>query len=330
MTYHKEISVIKKKLLVEEAEIFDYHDTPLEKLCNPLFVYYKALIKNNSDIYKIDPNFFFFNNTRTVNAWAQATKGNTVISINIGTINGLKETFLDKDELTETIFGNPICQLVELFKDKNNSVMEFMYNSANIFLINHEIGHLIQNNEKSERRLSESIEEQKDFKVENHIYEVDSDVFSAMKLSQDIYQIWEGFDEAHNSFGFLFDLISLALAAIGIFKLFNLNAESEMYYKEKSHPHVAVRYTVIQEIMVDYIFHIHGSKASDDYKDRIMLNSLAIIEALNKYNKDSFFENFAKITIDNADEIEKYSKFLIQAITENENCAYYKLKRIKE
>jgi len=329
MTYQEEISEIIQKQLVDKDEIFNYLETPLENLCKPLFRYYKALIKNNSDIYRIEPNYFFFNNTRTINAWAQAKANGTIISINIGTINGLKETFLDNDNLTEKIFGSPIHQLSELLKSKNSSVMEFMYNSANIFLINHEIGHLIQKNEESERRLSESIESLGDFKIQKHIFEVDSDVFSAMKLSQDIHQIWKGFDAAYSSDGFLYDLISLALAAIGVFKLFNLNAENDIYYKEKSHPHVAVRFTIIMEVMVDYIFHINDSTPSDDYKDRIMANSLSIIEALNKYHKDSFFHNFARITIDNSEEIEKYSKYLLLAITEEKNSAYCKLKAFK-
>lgn len=330
MTYLKEISEIIQNQLVDKGEIFNYHETPLENLCKPIFHYYKTLIKNNSDIYRIEPNYFFFNNTRTINAWAQSKENCTIISVNIGTVNGLKETFLDNDNVTVKIFGSPILQLIELFKDKNSSVMEFMYNSANIFLINHEIGHLIQKNADSERRLSESIEDVNDFKIQKHIFEVDSDVFSAMKLSQDIYQIWKGFDDTYNSEGFLYDLISLALAAIGVFKLFNLNAESGIYYKEKSHPHVTVRYNIIQEVMVDYIFHINGSTPSDEYKDRIMENSLGMIQALNKYHKDPFFDNFARITIDNSEEIEKYSKFLLLAISEEKNSAYCKLKGLKE
>jgi len=330
MTYSKEISEIIQNQLVDKGEIFIYHETPLEKLCNPLFHYYKTLIKNNSDIYGIEPNYFFFNNTRTINAWAQSKENCTIISVNIGTVNGLKETFLDNDNMTDRIFGSPIHQLSVLFKDKNSSVMEFMYNSANIFLINHEIGHLIQYNEDSERRLSESIEDVNDFNIQKYIFEVDSDVFSAMKLSQDIYQIWEDFDETYNSEGFLYDLISLALAAIGVFKLFNLNAESGIYYKEKSHPHVAVRYIIILEIMVDYVCHISGFTPSEEHKDRIMENSLALIQALNKYHKDSFFDDFARITIDNSEEIEKYSKFLLLAISDEKNSAYCKLKAFKE
>lgn len=330
MTYNKEISEIIGNKLVDIDEIFNYHQTPLEYLCQPLFHYYKALIKNNSDIYNIDPNFFFFNNTRTINAWAQVKEKSTIVSINIGTINGLKETFLDNDKLTEEIFGSPIHQISELFKNKKSSVMEFMYNSANIFLINHEIGHLIQKNGETERRLNESIEELNDFKIQKHIFEVDSDVFSAMKLSQDIYRIWEGFDESYNSEGFLYDLISLALAAIGVFKLFNLNAESGIYYQEKSHPHVAVRYIIVMEVMVDFIFHINGSTPSDKYKDGIMTNSFEIIEALNKYRKDSFFDDFVRIVIDNSEEIEKYSKFLLSAISEEEKSAYCKLKAFKK
>jgi hypothetical protein len=58
--YKKETSELLQKELVIADSIFDYFETPLEKLCNSLFLYYKKLIDNNSDLYKIvEPNYFF-------------------------------------------------------------------------------------------------------------------------------------------------------------------------------------------------------------------------------------------------------------------------------
>jgi len=100
--------------------------------------------------------------------------------------------------------------------------MEFMYYSAIIFLINHEIGHLIQNNGEEEKNFDESIQDSKEFNIKNHIFEVDSDIFASMKLTQDIHEVWRKFDDKYRTVGFLCDLISLATSAIGIFKFFNL------------------------------------------------------------------------------------------------------------
>lgn len=330
MSYNEEICEIVKNKLVNSDEIFNYFETPFESLCNPLYLYYKKLIQNNSDLYNIDPNFFFYNNKTTVNAWAKIKEGNTLVSINIGTINKLKNTFLDNEALTEKIFGAPIQHLNEILIERSSSVMQFMYHSAIIFLINHEIGHLIQNNGESEKNINESFGDTEEFKIENHIYEVDSDIFASMKITQDIHQIWERFDNEYKTDEFLCDLISLALTAIGIFKLFNLNAEKEIYYKEKSHPHVAIRFILIQENMVNYISHIKNSKISDNLKDAMMSNSLSMIDLLNKFNKDTFFDNFTKTCIQNSNEITEYGMFLTDQIAKNERTAYCKMKALQK
>lgn len=330
MSYKKETSEIIQNKIISSNRIFDYFETPLEELCNSLFLYYKKLIENNSDLYNIEPNFFFFNNNTNVNAWAQVKGSNTIISINIGTISELKKTFLDNDELLEKIFGKPVQKLNKILIEKKSSIMNFMYHSAIIFLINHEIGHLIQNNKQLEKRLNESIEDNQEFKIENHIYEVDSDVFASMKLSQDIHQIWENFDDVYKTDEFLCDLISLAVSAIGIFKLFNLDAEKGIYYKEKSHPHVAIRYIVIQETIIDYISHLRDSKISEELKNSTLSNSFDFIDILNRFHQDSFFEDFTTIVVKNSKEITEYSNFLLSQISENKNCSYYKFNNFKK
>lgn len=330
MNYTKEISEIVQDKLIDSDQIFNYLETPLESLCNQFYLYYKKLIENNSDLYNIEPNFFFYKNDTTVNASAYIKGNKTLISINIGTIKKLKDTFLDYAEQAGEIFGESIQELNRILSEKDSSVMEFMYNSAIIFLINHEIGHLIQNNGELEKTFNELIEDTQEFNIENHVYEVDSDIFASMKLTQDIYQVWQRFDNKYKTDEFLCDLISLATSAIGIFKLFNLNAEKEIYYQEKSHPHVAIRYILVQENMVNYISHIRGSKISDEFKDSMMLNSFAILDILNKHHKDSFFDGFKKICDKNAEEITKYGLFLTKEITLNEKCAYFKMKALEK
>lgn len=330
MSYIEEISEIVQKKLIVKNEIFDYFETPLEILCNKIYLYYKRLIENNSDLYNIEPNFFFFKNNTTVKASAYIKEKNTLTSINIGTIQKLKNTFLDNEELTDKIFGEPIQTLNQILIEKESSVMEFMYYSSIIFLINHEIGHLIQNNGELEKHINESINEAEDFYIENHIYEVDSDVFASMKLTQDSHQVWLKFDDKYKTDEFLFDLISLASSAIGIFKLFNLEAEKEIYYKEKSHPHVAVRFLIIQENIVNYISHIRKSEISEKNKDKMMINSFAIIDTLNKFHKDSFFDNFTKTVNQHSDELEEYGMYLTKEVTANKKCAYYKMKALEK
>jgi len=150
-----------------------------------------------------------------------------------------------------------------------------------------------------------------------------------MKLSQDIYRIWDDFDDTFKTDLLLCNLISLATSAIGVFKLFNLNAEKGIYYKEKSHPHVSIRVTIIQEIMVDFISHLSGSTISEEYKNITISNSLSIIEKLNIYKGDSFFNDFVALTLENSDNIEEYSKFLILEVSTNKNCSYYKMRNYR-
>lgn len=329
MGYTKEISEIVQNKLIDNDEIFNYIETPLESICDKLYLYYKKLIENNADLYNINSNFFFYKNNTTVNASAYIKEKSTLISINIGTINKLNNTFLDNEGLTEQIFGESIQKLNKILNEKKTSVMEFMYYSAVIFLLNHEIGHLIQNN-AVEKELNESNKDEVEFNIEDHIYEVDSDIFASMKLTQDIHQVWLKFDYEFRTEEFLCDLISLASSAIGIFKIFNHNAEKDIYYKEKSHPHVAIRYVVIQENIVNYITHLRNSKISEELKDSMMSNSLSIMESLNKFHKDSFFDNFTKTCIENSEKISEYGMFLINEITKNDKCAYYKMKALEK
>ena len=83
MSYKKETSQIIQNGIISGDRIFNYFETPHESRCNNLFLYYKKLIENNSDLYNIETNFFFFNNNTNVNAWAQISGKNTIISINI-------------------------------------------------------------------------------------------------------------------------------------------------------------------------------------------------------------------------------------------------------
>ncbi|MEC4054036.1 hypothetical protein VSP10_14750 [Myroides odoratimimus] len=327
-SYIEETKKIIQNELIDNDEIFNYFETPLEANCDILYLYYKKLIENNSKRYNINLNYFFFKNDRTINATAYIKKNSTLISINIGTINKLKNTFLDNEILINEIFGEPIIELNKILNEQNTSVMEYMYYSALIFLINHEIGHLIQAN-CTEKELTESNRDEVEFKIENHIYEVDADIFSSMKLTQDIHQAWLRFDSKYQTDEFLSVLISLACSAIGIFKIFNHNAEKNIYFKEKSHPHVAIRYILIQENIVNYISHIRNSQISEELKNATMSNTFSIIESLNKYHNDSFFENFTKICIENSKDISEYGSFLIDQITKNEECAYYKMKALE-
>lgn len=332
MSYKEEISVIIEKKLIVANEIFDYFETPLETICNKIYLYYKRLIENNSDLYNINPNFFFFKNNITVNASAYIKEKNTLTSINIGTIQKLKSTFLDNEKLTNEIFGESIQTINQILIDKKSSVMEFMYYSAIIFLINHEIGHLIQNNGESEKHINESFkeEEEGDFNIENHIYEVDSDIFASMKLTQDIHQIWLKFDDKYKTDSFLCDLISLASSAIGIFKLFNFNATKEIYYNEKSHPHVAVRFLIIQENIVNYISYIRKAEMPEEYNDKMMLNSFSLIQTLNKFHEDPFFDDFTKTVNQHSNELKEYAMYLTKEVAANEKCAYYKMKALEK
>jgi hypothetical protein len=330
MTYERETTKIVKEKIISSDRIFNYLETPLEVLCNSLFHYYKKLIENNSDIYNIDPNFFFFNNHTDVNAWAQVKGENSIVSINIGTINHLKTIFLDNEELIEEIFGENVQKLNKILIEEGSSIMNFMYYSAIIFLINHEIAHLIQNNQKLEFRLNESIEELENFNIDNHIYEVDADVFASQKVSQDIHRIWKRFGAEYRTDAFLSDLISLAVSAIGIFKLFNLNAEKGIYLREKSHPHVTVRYTIIAETFIDYTSHLRNREIPEGFKDLILSNSFDYIELLNVYTKDEFFEGFAALAVQHSEEIRTYSNYLLSQIGINENCVYYKFRHYND
>lgn len=330
MNYREEITEIAERKLIDNGDIFDYSETPLETLCNKIFLYYKKLIENNSDLYNIEPNFFFFKNNTSINASAYIKGEYTLTSINIGTIHKLKITLLDNEKIVNEVFGESIQIINQILIEKGSSVMEFMYCSAIIFLMNHEIGHLIQNNDESEKHINESFDESKNFEIESHIFEVDSDIFASMKLTQDIHKAWLNFEEKYRTDEFLCDLISLASSAIGIFKLFNFNAKKEMFYKKNSHPHIAVRFIIIQENIVDYISHIRKSEISEEYKDKIMLNSFALIETLNRFHKDSFFDDFTRIVNQNSDKLEKYAKHLIKEVATNEKCAYYKMKALEK
>lgn len=329
-SYEKETDKIVKKNIASNDVIFNYFDTPLEILCDSFFLYYKRLIQNNSDIYNIDPNLFFFKNNININARAEIKNGYSIVSINSGTINNLKTLFLDNEDSIEEIFGNNVQLLNEILIKEKSSVMNFMYYSALIFLTNHEIAHLIQNNEKLDFRLNESIEENVDFNINKHIYEVDADVFASMKVSQDIHQIWKRFDDEYRTDSFLSDLITLAISAIGIFKLFNLNAERGIYLREKSHPHVTVRYTIITETFIDYTSHLRNRQIPEEFKDLILNNSFDYIELLNGFTEDEFFEDFATLAVQNSEEIMKYSNYLLGQIGINENCVYYKFRHLND
>lgn len=242
-------------------DIFPYSETPYELLCDKLFQQFQFHLEKNFDNFNIRPAIFFFNNIRRVNAWADLINGTYVNSCNIGTVDALRKVFLEID-LDELIKRVPELEYFRVLEAPLRTALnDQLFVTAFLYIFYHESAHLLQKSANGNPGRTTECGVGKPFNIQDHVYELDADLFAAIRLVEHIEYNWTNkFGEELRTQEVLEKLIVVSAMGPAVFKLLFIEFSQEIYYEQKTHPHSFIRTIAILHNLVNYSQTLIGSK----------------------------------------------------------------------
>lgn len=267
----------------KEYDLLDiYHFKTLPN-DSPILVY-TSLIFNN--LFHKDPRFhierenfeLFLLKNEIVNAFALSKGQNNIIGIHLELLNILEKGISEACQNLDRI-------IVEIFAQENKlpNIEGLIFRFITLFISFHELGHLIQgrNSDKYLELKKEryNIDNYPKYSEEDHLMEIDADLFAAQNLTNFIIHNWIQFSPQLKSVVTIDTLIALGTASIFLL-FFELCAKAwpPMYFYASSHPHPFIRISYIVDLMnkhtIDYF------KMDDSKYEFQLLNTLMTASSL--------------------------------------------------
>ncbi len=314
--FKENIKLISDKAGITQADIFDFIGTAGEEEFLESYIFYQEALDNHSS-YGISPNFFYFKDSTDFNAKARKTKnGVYLIEINRGITEFFYRTLVTYFDL------NNIGNYKFLENKMQNSIGELMYQSIMHFTFYHELGHLIQFTESSEKDLNEYLIKDNNYSINAHCEELDADLFASISVSTHIFQYFEKYFDGQIDKKSLEAYISVLTSSIFIYFLSFAEYRNGYYLKDNSHPHPLVRIISATARIVDYFVYLLKKKGiivnieqNEIFKETFMIAEIFV----NKYIEEKEFDGFFSLLIDKMKEIKEYYDELISIIKENPN-----------
>lgn len=220
------------------------------------FLYTQEALEKEYPDFKISPARFCYINDDALNAEACFHENFYSILINIGAIRNLKDLF---DE--ELIYSKGLLFLENSMKEYGMGLDLFLQQMGLLFIMEHERAHLAQfsrQNEiwrleygesdaflfsnKGERMMRDEQESFEEFKLSDHLLEMDADLNGVSYVGSFILQqLRNKFSEV--PYELFHDLFSAALASLMVLFLhwFREHELIPLYFKERKHPHPMIR-----------------------------------------------------------------------------------------
>ncbi|CAL2101855.1 conserved protein of unknown function [Tenacibaculum sp. 190130A14a] len=319
----KDYSEVVKQISIStglaENEIFDFTESPIsEELLNVIKFYSETLHRNYH--YGIEPSHIIFRPYLNKNAGARFLNNIGLISINLGTIKWLYESFRENTSINDGEIR--FFKIIRRFIDTDLS--ELMYQASLHFTFYHELAHLIQKSDFVASNLEEEATAEEEFNELKHLLELDADEYSALCVSTHILQYAEKFFVLDKPIteGFLI----LIIIPIILYILSFGNVE-EIYYSKNSHPHPTIRLTLVSLTICHYANQsllATGKEFQVDHRE-ILFRAVEISEEFEKKYLDSHtvetFKNLLKENIEGVlDYVDKFNNLRIG----NKDLAVYK------
>jgi len=249
LSYKDIIKEVSNRTSIPKEHIFDFEGTPMYDVCKSYFEFYSEALDRNKD-FGIEPRLLFFNNDRNLNASAGLYNGYSIIQFNIGIIEFIVRTFKYNSDL---LVGTDNDEFIKFEKVLDVPINELMYQNVSHFTFYHELGHLVQKSKLLENPICEFLNNRSEYSERSHLLELDADKFSAICIGTHVFQYLKSIfgdnitnDKAEKT------LILICSSALFYILSFNLN-KLDIYFKEKSHPHPAIRISCIVFHIISYV-----------------------------------------------------------------------------
>ncbi len=295
-------------LPITDADIFDLEGSPMLTEVLKSFDFYYTTLVSECAHYGIEHCYILISSDTSKNAAAGSVDEKYVISLNVGLVHWL----ISKFQLGTTISVNAdLKALDKLNKKLDIGINEFYYQLASHFTFYHELGHLIQRSDF----LNDSIHErptnnQSDFILEKHILEYDADCYSSLCLANHTVDYYERLFKDDLDKEVIEALTILSGTVICQYLLTFVDDIEDLYYKERSHPHPAVRLLYSLMAFCTYLNDAWDKKGVDFHIETIFLN--IFYEAINLEADFLGTDNSSKLL----DIINKERPALLRYITE--------------
>lgn len=253
-----------------EADIFNPEGSPMLEEILKSFDFYNKTLRTESAHYGIAQHYILISSSTTKNASAGTIDGKYVIKLNVGLLNWL----ISKFQLGTAINVNDDLRALEKLDNKLDiSINEFYYQLASHFTFYHELGHLIQRSDLLNESIQEnSLNNQDGFNFEKHILEYDADCYSTLCLANHTVDYYERLFQDDLDKEVIEALIILSGTVICQYMLTFVNDIEDLYYKERSHPHPAIRVLYSLMTFCTYLKDAWSKKGIEIQFETIFLN----------------------------------------------------------
>jgi len=236
MNYKQEVDSAIKNNITKHADIFDFEDTPNEKLYKDLYLF----CRENLDIHfkrkSISHSSFLFSNDFSINARARIKKDQGIIFFNIGLMQDCIDKYLYNHDLNDFI-KSKYPSLAEEY-DSSVSYLAFQVNTQ--FTYYHELAHLFQFSKSDTENELQERTGNGGFDIMKHKLEINADTHASIYIATHIHQyIVNTFSENINQYNVV-NTITIIGACLLEYVL-NFTDKFELYFEEYSHPHPLIR-----------------------------------------------------------------------------------------
>lgn len=303
--YQDEItSLLRNVQSIKKDDIYDYFDTELEYAFDSFFNFCLENLRENCAPFDINPSYFYFQNSNYVNASACKYHNNYIIRVNKGVLEQLHRLFIGSTFFTEQNRNDKFTDLQEVC---DTPIAGLMFQYATLFTYYHELAHLIQKSDLLELSLNEDVTKIDDDQVmKKHILEIDADWFAAHKIAEHICKYWQSIVENNPgvSKDLLNKLVIISATSIHCYLAYSFeNFQPDLYFNEHSHPHTAIRLTLVLGIINDYL-HKHLGVP----KLLITQSTIDLSNQLFKHiGHDEFSESYRNKVLPHHDKIIEYA-----------------------
>ena len=309
MNFKDYFNHISKNTKIEESDIFNFVDTPLELACTTIIEGYNRILNVVESTWGIGRCICFISNKTTVNARAILNdEYGGIIEIHKGLVLQWQQYFLKNDKLNSDPYIK--SRLGYLKSNYNYEIGIELFKAASMYTLYHEVAHIIQARTIKEKGLvfDEEYEYGKIAPMK-HILEIDADIFSSLTVSDHIiWNIINNLDLSKEDEQFIGDLISLNAASIFLTILSFASSVDELYFNKHSHPHPTLRNAITtsqfftqlleftrnknfdleidEEQIVEGIFNI----VSHIFESKDKIEAIKLINSKNKIDIEKYYE----------------------------------------
>jgi hypothetical protein len=274
-----------------DVDIFNPEGSTMQAEILRSFGFYYNTLRTESGHYGILQHYILISSNITKNASAGTIDGKYVIKLNVGLLHWL----ISKFQLGTPIKVNADLEALNKLNNKLDiSINEFYYQLASHFTFYHELGHLIQQSDFLNEGIQEnSLNNEAAFNFEKHILEFDADCYSTLSLANHIVDYYERLFKDDLDKEVIEALIILSGTVICQYLLTFVNNIEDLYYKERSHPHPAIRLLYSLMTFCTYLKDAWKKKGVNIHFETIFMN--VFYESINLEKDFLDTDNSAKL-----------------------------------